>query len=423
MSRISKTALALSGCLFASLVGGGAQAQAVTLNFLAAERPDVVAPVIEAFQKANPDIRVAYTQVPFDNLNAQVQARIGARDPGIDVYGADTPRIPAFASRGFLLDLEPYRAEIEKVSNGTAVNAVSYDGKIWAFPMWTSTQLLFYNRDLLQKAGIEAPSATPTDRLTWDATLDLAKKAKEAGSPWGFSFEQVDRYYQLQPLFESAGGGSGLTGEGNLTPDITNDAWVKAAEWYQNLYTTELSPRGVPPEQMPDLFANGQMAFFVGGPWNFGRFNAVKGLNYGVAPVPYFKDGKPATPTDSWAIGINPYAANKDAAIKFAQFLSIDPEGNYLTVSANPLPPTNNQAYERYNSEIAKLGNGIGPAAQAIITEEINNSAVGRPRSIGYVAFEDVMNRAFSDIRNGADVRQTLEQAQSQLTSTLSRVR
>lgn len=417
---------ALAGILAGVALAGaptGAAAQSTTLNFLAAERPDVVKPVIDAFEKANPDIKVAYTQVPFDNLNAQVQARIGQQDPGIDVYGADTPRIPAFASRGYLLDLSEYRPQIESVANATAVNAVSYDGKIWAFPMWTSTQLLFYNRDLLQKAGIQPPGSTESDRLGWDVLVDMAQKAKESGSPWGFSFEQVDRYYQLQPLFESAGGGPGLTGEGNLTPDITNDAWIKTAEWYQSLFNSGFSPRGVPSEQVPDLFANGQLAFFVGGPWNFGRFNAAQSLHYGVAPVPFFKDGKPATPTDSWAIGINPYAANKDAALKFAQFLTLDPDGNYLTVSANPLPPTNAKAYERYINEIAKLGNGVGGPARDIITFEIAKTAVGRPRSVGYVAFEEVMNRAFSDIRNGADVRQTLDQAQSQLTSTLSRIR
>jgi multiple sugar transport system substrate-binding protein len=38
------------------------------------------------------------------------------------------------------------------------------------------------------------------------------------------------------------------------------------------------------------------------------------------------------------------------------------------------------------------------------------------------VAFEEVMNRAFSDIRNGADVKTTLEAAQAQLTSALSRL-
>ena len=409
--------LAMAGAL------SGAEAQTTSLNFLAAERPDVVKPAIDAFEAANPDVKVVYTQVPFDSLNAQGQARIGAQDAGIDVYLADTPRIPAFASRGYLMDLSEYRPQVEGVANATAMNAVSYDGKVWAFPMWTSTQLLFFNRDLIAKAGLEPPGASEQDRLTWDALVERATKAKAGGSPWGFSFEQVDRYYQLQPLFESAGGGSGLTGDGNLTPEITNAAWTRTAEWYQTLFSSGISPRGVPPEQIPDLFASGGMAFFVGGPWNFERFNAAPNLHYGVAPVPSFKDGKPATPTDSWAVGINPYTANRDVALKFAQFLTLDPRGNALTVSANPLPPTNTKAYQGYIEAVAKIPNGVGEPARNIITYEIGKTAVGRPRSVGYVAFEEVMNRAFSDIRNGSDVRQTLDQAQSQLASTLSRIR
>ena len=407
-------------------VGGtswAAGVRAATLNFLAAERPEVFQPVIAAFEKANPGTSVAYTQVPFDSLNAQIQARIGSQDPGIDVYAADTPRVPAFASRGFLLDLSPYQAQIQAIMNQTAVSAVSAGGKLWAFPMWTSTQLLFFNLDLLTKAGLPPPPAAVSGRLTWDAVLDDARKAQKAGSRWGFTFEQVDRYYQLQPLFESANAGSGLTGDGNLKPDITTPAWDKTAEWYSNLFTSGLSPRGVSPEQTPDLFANGQVAFFVGGPWNFDKFNAASGLHYAVAAVPYFAGGRPATPTDSWAIGINPYAAHKDVAIKFAEFLTLDPEGNFLTVSANPLPPTNQKAYERYIARIAALGHGIGPAAHDIITYEIAHTAVQRPRSVGYVAFEDIMNRTFSDIRNGANPPAALEAGQSQLTSTLGRIR
>jgi multiple sugar transport system substrate-binding protein len=59
--------------------------------------------------------------------------------------------------------------------------------------------VLFYNKDLLQKAGITPPSGDPTGRLTWDQLLADARKAQQAGARWGFCFEQVDRYYQLQP--------------------------------------------------------------------------------------------------------------------------------------------------------------------------------------------------------------------------------
>jgi multiple sugar transport system substrate-binding protein len=56
------------------------------------------------------------------------------------------------------------------------------------------------------------------------------------------------------------------------------------------------------------------------------------------------------------------------------------------------------------------------------MTYELANNSVSRPRSIGYVAFEEIMNRAFSDIRNGSAVQATLDQAQQQLTSTLARI-
>ena len=46
-----------------------------------------------------------------------------------------------------------------------------------------------------------------------------------------------------------------------------------------------------------------------------------------------------------------------------------------------------------------------------------------RPRTIGYVAFETVMNKAFSDIRNGNDVADTLNSAERQLSSAFRRLK
>ncbi len=400
-----------------------AAARADTITFVGAERPVEFKDAIAAFEKANPGTRIEYTQVPFDALNAEIQARVGSQDTSIDLYAADTPRIPAFAKRGYLLDLSSDDNDIRMATGQTALAAVSWDGKPWAFPMWTSTQLLFANLKLLKKAGEQPPSPAPERRLTWDELLDRARRARQAGSRWGFTFEQVDRYYQLQFLFASAGAGTGLTGDGNLKPDVAGQAWIRMAQWYGALFKDGLSPRGVTPEQTPDLFANGEVAYFVGGPWNFPKFDDAKDLSYAVAPVPYVAGGKPATPTDSWALGINPYAAHKDMAIKFARFLTLDAEGNWLTVENNPLIPTNKEAYRRYLDGIAKMGGAVGPAARDIISYELAHTAVQRPRSVAYVTFEDVMNRAFSDIRDGADPGRTMDQAQSRLASALARSR
>lgn len=63
-----------------------------------------------------------------------------------------------------------------------------------------------------------------------------------------------------------------------------------------------------------------------------------------------------------------------------------------------------------------------GADAQKIMAYELRDTAVSRPLSAGFVAFEEVMNRTFGDLRNGADVTATLEEAQRELSSTLSRI-
>ena len=71
------------------------------------------------------------------------------------------------------------------------------------------------------------------------------------------------------------------------------------------------------------------------------------------------------------------------------------------------------------------LGAALGfPMGMSAAADDPAHSAprVSVVASIGYVAFETVMNKAFSDIRNGSDVESTLKQAQQQLTSQLRRI-
>ncbi|BCP52254.1 hypothetical protein K32_08710 [Kaistia sp. 32K] len=416
----------LSGALvgLVTLVAAGTvQAQQTTITLLTAEREDTMQPVIDGFEKLHPDIKVVHQSVPFNDLNAAVESRIGQGDSGIDVIAADTPRIPAFAAKGYLKDLSERAEQIKAgAPNPVDIEQVSFDGKIFAYPMWTSTQMLYFNRDLLKKAGVELPSGDVDKRLTWDQVVEAAKAAQKAGAKWGLEFQQFDRYYQLQALFESAGAGSGLTGDGLLKSDVGSEAWAKTAKWYGDLFADGVAPRGVTPEQTDDLFFNGEVAFLVGGPWSIHRFEAAKGLDYGIAPHPYFKDGKPATATGSWALAINPNTTKLEAAQAFAEYASLNGEGNYLTTANNPVPPTNPDAFKTYAKNMEALEPKIGPVVE-LINSELKNTAVGRPRTTGFVAFETVMNKSFADIRNGADAADTLKAADRQIDRQLSRLK
>jgi multiple sugar transport system substrate-binding protein len=93
-----------------------------------------------------------------------------------------------------------------------------------------------------------------------------------------------------------------------------------------------------------------------------------------------------------------------------------------MVLEGAPNVPVNNQAFGPYVDQLASENPEVGDDLKKIMTYELANTPVPRPRSIGFVAFETVMNKAFSDLRNGADVEATLQQAQQQLESQLRRI-
>ena len=421
MRRFTFITYVAAGC--ALLVWRGeARAEEVTIQFLYTQPTPTWGPVIAEFEKRNPGTHVQGQQVPFDALNAQVTARIGTHDTSIDVFGCDEPRVPAFARRGYLLDLSDLRPEFEQSVSEKAIQAVSAENKLWSFPLWTSTQVMFYNKALLTKASLPMPSADPKARMTWETLLEQAVKAQQSGAKWGFTFDQVDRYYELEPLYLSSGAGLGLGGENMLKPQVDTPGWVKTTDWYGKLYSSGIAPRGIPPEQTAPLFASGQVAYMVAGPWNLALLTQAKDLSFGMAAMPYFANGKPITPTNSWSIAVSPYSQHRDAAIKFARFMTLDNDGALLSTAALPLPPANKAAFDAFLKRQTAAGGEVTQGYDTLVRYELENTAVSRPRSVGYVAFEEIMNRTFSDVRNGAPAGPALQTAQTALSRALARM-
>jgi multiple sugar transport system substrate-binding protein len=413
---VALLAVALAGCMGDDEDDGSGGGN-TTLTFVNAQDPGTFDKVVASFEKANPDIDVKLQTLPFDDLNAAVQSRVGSKDASIDLYEVDEPRLAAFAARGFLQELGDLREEADGKVDPAALEITTYDGKQYAMPRWTSTQLLFYNKELLEKAGVSPPSSDPQQPITWEQVVADGKKAQDAGAKWGLTFDQVDRYYQLQPLPESLGGGPGLSGADMLTPAVTTPEWEQAFSWYGSTFADGVSPRGVTPEQTAALFGAGRAAFFAGGPWNAPLFDDA-GVDYGVAPFPTFEGGEPASSTDSWSVGISPFSENQEAAKKFLRYMTIDPTGAWESSSRNI--PVQKDAFKRYLDELRGQDERSKQLA-AIIENELANNAVHRPTTVGFVDFETIMNKAFSDIRNGADASDRLAEASDELERSLAK--
>jgi multiple sugar transport system substrate-binding protein len=387
----------------------------VTLHYVGAAYPaKALKPVFAAFEQAHPNIKIQYQEVPQDQLNNVLTNRISGSD--IDVYDVDMPRVAAYNARGWLTDVTPAFGTLSGKIDKASLDATTVDGKLVGMPLQTSEQLLYYNKKLLKKAGIPDPSADPAQRQTWEQVTSDAKKAQAAGAKNGLLLDQLDTYYQLQPLSMSAGGGAGANGAGNLTPDITNAGWQKAMSWYGSLFADGVAPRGLKGSETPAVFASGKLAYFVGGPWWAPQFEGEKSLDFGVAPHPYFQGGKAYTPTGAWALGLNKNSKNVEASEIFMRFMGLDNGGFSQYITDLAVPPANIQGTAKYYAGAA-LSDPRMTGAADIIKYELANTATVRVKTAGYVEFEGIMTRAFDDVINGTPADKALSKASSDLTA------
>ena len=393
------------------------------INFLIgtwAEEP--LTPFVEAFEKET-GIKVNIQTFPFRDLLATIEVRGNAQADDVDVIFVDAPLVPSYAVRGMIGPMDQYFADtsVNAIFAPAGIAAASWNGEMYAPPLNNSGQLTYYNKDLLAKAGCAEPSMIEAKRVTWEEIVDCAKKiTDEANGIHGFIFDQISRYYQLQALPESAGGGSGVC-EGGLSVKgcLTNDGWMKAGQFYYDIHnTSNISPKGVGPDQTHELFGLGKIGIFVGGSWNNGRW-ADTDLNYGVALHPYFEGGKVVTGCNSWHIGVWNYSKQKDDAAKLVRYLTASPEVAIHYVEEHNSLPAHNSAI-LHVAEDPKFNNFPGIVMNLATYESANHCAT-RGRTPGFLEFEEIVNTSFEDIRNGGDPASVLADAESRIESSMRR--
>lgn len=418
----------------------------VALKFitLSEQWADQMQEVIDAFEAANPGITVELETYPFRQLFEIIEVRMAGQSTDVDLISVDVPLVASYSVRGFLHPLNEYFTPDEMASTwvSASVEAGHYDDQFMAAPQNNSTQFLYFNRQLLEAAGIEPPpgiaDGSTVDSATVDSVVDgrwtweqLAETAQALtadtngdGAPdtWGMLFDQVSRPYQILALPESLSQPS-ISPDGLMTDGYLNsENWVRAATFYGDLYNAlQVSPKGVGPDNSYEVFSAGNAAMFVGGEWNILRFAGVEGLDFGIAAHPYFADGRVATPTGSWHVGISAYSPNKEAAAAFLRFLTLSEEGSRLWFDTHGQFPATNALLEALDADEAYAEFPLG--AYRIGGYEARNTAVPRPRTPGYLEFEDILATTLEDIRNGSDPAPALDSAVPRIDRALARYR
>ncbi len=159
-----------------------------------------------------------------------------------------------------------------------AVDAFTYDGKLYGLPYATENVAFFRNVDLVP----DAPK-------TWDEVKEISIQLENAGSvEYGYALQENDPYHFF-PLMSAYGGYVfGRDAAGIYDPSdvgIDSAGSIAAATWLDTMVKEGHMAAGMDYGTMHSMFENGQVAMIITGPW---ALNEIKesGVHYAISPIP-----------------------------------------------------------------------------------------------------------------------------------------
>ena len=311
------------------------------------QRPDVVRPLLDRYQAANPGTTV---ELEVGGATSDLQQQylttvLTAKDSAIDVMLIDVVRQAQYAAAGWAEPLDGYLGDARDTVLADYLpvyaEANQVDGRLVAMPAFADALFLYYRKDLLEKHGAEPPK-------TWDelATTAKAIQAAEGDSELqGISFQgkpiegAVCTF--LVPYWSA--GGSLADASGAFAFDAA--AAEKSFALWQGLIADGVAKRNIAEVATDDTrkeFQAGKAVFAVLWAYGWSHFqgdadSAVEG-KVGVVPLPTVAGGEPATCIGGWQWAISAFSDEKEEAVKLVRFLS-GPEGvRHLALAASNLP-------------------------------------------------------------------------------------
>lgn len=330
------TAVALTAGLGAS----AALAQEVNLNLVIwdpAQR-DGVQLAVDAFEAANPDIKVTLEQVPSDQYYTKLDAALGAGE-GPDVMWQSS-RAFFYVAGGALEPLDEYIAR-DGVSldayNQTIVGLYSIDGKQYGMPKDFDAWTMVYNANVFEELGVTPPTAD----WTWDDMVRIAEevKAKQTDGADIPLYVYYNWNNGVASLVHSLGGTVIKGGKGNMS----SEEGVMALNMMRDLQDQGLITKVADSADLNPVSAliSGTVAIAEIPSWNLSLLSKadVPEGTFHVLHLPA-ANGAWMTDTNGLSYVMNANSDHKDEAWELIKFLTSD-EGAVLHAQGGAGLPAN----------------------------------------------------------------------------------
>ncbi|WP_288654459.1 MULTISPECIES: extracellular solute-binding protein [Pantoea] len=329
------------GCLALFLLASAASATAATsLNALfmtqAAYSESDIRAMTQAFEKANPDVKVNLEFVPYEALHDKIVAARGAGGNGYDVVLFDAIWPAEFTKFNLLQDVSGrISAEDKAQIFPGALKTVVFNGKTLGMPWILDTKYLYYNKAMLEKAGIrDLPQ-------TWQQVMDDARIIKEkkiVNYPLVWSWSQAEALVcDYTTLVSGFGGQFYQNGKLNFSSPASLQA-VKLMKSSLDDGLTNPASREYLEEDVRKAFSNGDAAFALNWNYMYNMANDAKQSKVagqvGIMPAPGDAPGKAGAVNGSMGLGIASGSTHADQAWQYIRYMTSQPvQNNYARLS------------------------------------------------------------------------------------------
>lgn len=178
--------------------------------------------------------------------------------------------------------------------NAKAWENQKVDGKSYAIPLDTHPFVLYYNTDVCEKAGLLNSDGSLKEIKGTQGWEDALKAGKEVTGAYGASVATVSElatpWRWFQTLYSQRDGNTPWLGDGGQKLTYNKELTLDTMHWMQKLTTSGLMPTTTDYAGSQTLMFTGQSAFYLQGEWEITTAQSIKGLNFGIVPVPTFYD-------------------------------------------------------------------------------------------------------------------------------------
>lgn len=272
--------------------------------------------IVASFNESNRDIQVVFVDAPSSTEARHhfYTSALSGKDETVDLYWINDEWVDEFAEKGYIMSLDDEISIDNSRYIIDAEQAFSYDDSLYALPVGTDMDAIFYRNDIIH----DLPD-------TWQGIVDLCRDT-EFGTPVKLGIEHDDAVDIADNIVQ--------------IKDLAGLSYADALNAYKDIVKEYGAAEGEPFDGITS-FKTGSAAILMGKVSLLNEFksdtSAVKNC-VSVDMLPKSADGKTVNRIKGYGIAVSANSKNKEEAVKFLDFMNSKDQQRRLSRETSVMP-------------------------------------------------------------------------------------